>query len=150
MSVKPIEGQQNLPALVDVYCRQVTPAVLEQHQNGSVSSPLGIWLLLAACVTAAVGSDLERLEDVLGCSAPEAATLLAEFLETPSPALHSALALWVSTSDRTTALVDWSAGLPPSVERGPIPSQADADAWAARRTSGLIDRSPSKSQFSPA
>ena len=136
MSVKPIEGQQNLPALVDVYCRRATPAVLEQHQNGSVSSPLGIWLLLAACVTAAVGSDLERLEDVLGCSAPEAATLLAEFLETPSPALHSALALWVSTSDRTTALVDWSAGLPPSVERGPIPSQADADAWAARRTSG--------------
>ena len=120
----------------------MTPAVLEQHQNGSVSSPLGIWLLLAACVTAAVGSDLEGLEDVLGCSASHAASLLAQFLETPTPALRSALALWASNSDRTTPLVEWSAGLPRSVERRPIPSQADADAWAAGRTSGLIKRFP--------
>jgi hypothetical protein len=142
MSATPTEARQNLAALVDIYCRRVTRAVLDQHQNGSVSSPLGIWLLLAACVTAAVGSELEQLEDVLGCSASEAASLLAQFLERPPPALHSALALWVSRSDRATPLVEWSAGLPRGVQRGPIPSQADADAWAARHTSGLIRRFP--------
>jgi Serpin (serine protease inhibitor) len=137
-----MEARENLVALVDTYCRRVTPAVLEQHQNSSVSSPLGIWLLLAACVTAATGSELQELEEVLGCSASEAASLLARFLEAPPPALHTALALWVRSSDRTTRLVEWSAGLPPSVERGPIPGQADADAWAADRTSGLIKRFP--------
>jgi hypothetical protein len=118
--------------------------VLDQHHTGSISSPLGIWLLLAACVTAAVGSQREELESVLGCSASEAASLLAQFLETPPSALHAALALWVSSADRTTPLVEWSASLPPGVERGPIPDQADADAWAARRTSGLIERFPLK------
>jgi hypothetical protein len=142
MSTKPIDARQDLAALVDVYSRRVTPAVLAQHQSGSVSSPLGIWLVLAACVSAAAGSELEQLEDVLGCSASEAASLLAEFLQTPPTAVHTALALWVSSSDRTTRLVEWSAGLPQSVERGPIPSQADADAWAARRTSALIKKFP--------
>jgi hypothetical protein len=144
MSSQTTEARPTLAALVDLYCRRVTPAVLEQHQNGSVSSPLGIWLLLAACVTAAGGSDREQLENVLGCSASEAASLLAQFLETPPPALRTALALWVRSSDRTSALIDWSARLPPSVERGPIPGQAAADAWAAGRTSDLIKRFPLK------
>ena len=142
MSPKRTAPEQSLAALVDIYCRRVTPAVLEQHRGASVSSPLGIWLLLAACSTAAVGPEREQLEDALGCSAFEAASLLAQVLETPPPALHSALALWVRSRDRTTALVEWSAGLPRSVERGPIPSQADADAWADERTSGLIQRFP--------
>jgi hypothetical protein len=142
VSAKPTKAQPHLAALVDLYCRRVTPAVLEQHRKGSISSPLGVWLLLAACVSAAAGSEQEQLEGVLGCSASEAASLLARFLEAPPPALHSALALWVSSPDRTTALVEWSAGLPRSVERGPIPSQANVDAWAARRTSGLLRRFP--------
>jgi hypothetical protein len=142
MSTPPTEARQRLAALVDMYCRRVTPAVLEQHQNGSVSSPLGIWLLLAACVTAGVGSELGQLEEALGCSASEAASLLARFLEAPPPALHTALAVWVRSADRTTPLLEWSAGLPPRVERGPIPTQAEADAWAALRSSGLIKRFP--------
>jgi hypothetical protein len=142
VTITSTEARQNLPTLVDVYCRRVTPAVLEQHQNGSVSSPLGIWLLLSACASAAVGSELEQLEEVLGCPASEATSLLAQFLEAPPPALHTALALWVSSTEQTSALVEWSAGLPGNVERGPMPSQADADAWAARRTSGLIKRFP--------
>jgi hypothetical protein len=142
MSTKPTEARQSLASLVDAYSRRVTPAVLEQHQNSSVSSPLGIWLLLAACGTAALGPERDELESVLGCSASEAASLLAQFLDAPPPALHTALALWVRSSDRSTRLVEWSAGLPRAVERGPMPSQTEADAWAARRTSGLIDRFP--------
>jgi hypothetical protein len=48
--------------LVDGYARRVHPAVLEQHDGGSVSSPLGVWLLLAACATGAQEVDREALE----------------------------------------------------------------------------------------
>jgi hypothetical protein len=133
---------RSLPALVDAYCRRVLPAVLRQHPDGSISSPLGIWLLLAACVTAATGELREQLEDVLGCSATEAAAYLDRLLQEPPPALQTALALWVGGADRTTALVEWSSTLPKTVERGPVPSRAEADWWADRTTSGLIKRFP--------
>ena len=42
MSPKRTAPEQSLAALVDIYCRRVTPAVLEQHRGASVSSPLGI------------------------------------------------------------------------------------------------------------
>jgi hypothetical protein len=135
-------AQLNLAALVDSYSRRVCRAVLDQHPGSSVSSPLGIWLLLAACSTAASGSDLTRLEEALGCSASDATLILSEFLEAPPPALHSAIALWVRSSDHTSRLVDWSASLPSQIERGPIPTQATADAWADRNTLGLITKFP--------
>jgi hypothetical protein len=68
--------------------------------------------------------------------------LLARFLDAPPPALHSALALWVSQADLTSPLVEWSATLPSQVGRGPIPSQARADAWADENTLGLIKNFP--------
>ena len=46
---------QRLGALIDGYSRRVYPAVLEQHADASVSSPLGVWLLLAACASGAGG-----------------------------------------------------------------------------------------------
>jgi hypothetical protein len=52
------------------------------------------------------------------------------------------MALWVRAADRTTPLVEWSASLPPAVERGPVPSQAVADAWTERQTEGLLARFP--------
>jgi hypothetical protein len=42
-----------LVGVVDAYSPRVYPAVLEQHAAQSVCSPLGVWLLLAACVTGA-------------------------------------------------------------------------------------------------
>ena len=68
-----------LTALVSAYARRVSAAVLEQHGAASVSSPLGVWLLLAACVSASQGSDRAELEQALGCSAEEASRLLAAF-----------------------------------------------------------------------
>lgn len=142
MTEIPTGAQLSLAALVDTYSRRVCQAVLDQHPDSSVSSPLGIWLLLAACSTAASGQDLEELEDALGCSASDAASLLVQFLDAPPPALRSAIALWVRNEDHTSRLVEWSASLPRQVERGAIPTQAVADAWADRNTMGLIKRFP--------
>ena len=90
-----------LPGLVAGYARRVSPAVLDQHQAGSVSSALGVWLLLAACAAAAQGSDRAALEEALGCSAEEAARLLAAFMADPPDALKAAIALWVAVDDAT-------------------------------------------------
>src|SRR5262249_4556606 len=87
-----------LVELVDAYFRRVYPAVLAQHDGASVSSPLGVWLLLAACATAAQGENRTALEDVLGCGAEEAGALLRAFMGSPPPALNAATAVWVSAS----------------------------------------------------
>ena len=144
MSVGRERDGVDLVDLVSTYCRRVGPAVLEQHAGDSVSSPLGIWLLLAACAAGATGQQRAEIEEAVGCSASEAAHLLARFLAAPPPALHTALALWVREADVTPALSEWSATLPPEVERGGIPSQADADRWAGRHTYGLINRFPTR------
>ena len=133
---------RQLTELVDAYSRRIYPAVLDQHDATSISSPLGIWLLLAACATAAVGSDLVALESVLGCSATEASEQLAGFLASPPPALATAVAVWMNTADQTQKLLDWRDGLPPQIEAGSLPSQAEADAWANRHTLGLIEHFP--------
>lgn len=133
-----------LAALVSAYARRVSPAVLEQHAHGSVSSALGVWLLLAACASAADGSDRAALEETLGCPADEALRLLAAVLETPPPALHAAIALWVAVKDATPELSSWTRRLPTEVESGFMPAQAEADAWADRETLGLIRRFPIK------
>ncbi len=133
---------KSLAVLIDAYCRRVAPATLEQHAANSISSPLGIWLLLAACVSAAVGQDQKKLEDALGCSSAHAAELLVDFLADPPPALRSGVALWVRNTETTAAFTQWSASLPSQVERGEMPSQGAADAWAEDRTLGLIKRFP--------
>jgi hypothetical protein len=131
-----------MPALVGSYARRVTPAVLAEHRGASVSSALGVWLLLAACASAATGSSRAELEEALGCPAKEASRLLATFMADPPPALHAAIALWVAVNDATAELASWTRGLPEVVESGFMPSQGEADAWAGRETQGLIRRFP--------
>jgi Serpin (serine protease inhibitor) len=131
-----------LAALVDGYARGVTPGVLSQHSGASVSSALGIWLLLAACVSAAQGSERSALEEALGCSGDEAVRLLASFAASPPSAVSAALAVWVRASDATVLVADWVRSLPEGVESGPMPGQAQADAWAERETLGLIKTFP--------
>ncbi len=129
--------------LLDAYSRRVYPAVLEQHGGPSVSSPLGVWLLLAACATGARGENRTALEDVLGCGAGEAGGLLKAFTASPPPALEAAIAVWVAAALADgPQLAEWVTGLPGSVESGLIPTQAQADAWAERNTLGLIKRFP--------
>jgi hypothetical protein len=107
-----------------------------------VCAPLGAWLLLAACASGTAGAERVALEEALGCSASQAAELLAGFLDAPPVALRSAMALWVRRVDRSTPLVTWSATLPAAIARGPVPSQGDADAWVNRHTEGLLTRFP--------
>jgi hypothetical protein len=136
------DEEERLAELVGLYSRRVAPAVLAQHQGASVSSALGVWLLLAACASASEGEDRLALEDALGCTADEAHKLLAKFMASAPPALVSALAVWVSVSDATTQLAGWARGLPPEVESGYMPTQAEADEWARKHTLGLIKSFP--------
>ncbi len=131
-------------SLVGAYARRVSASVLDQQRDGSVSSALGVWLLLAACASAAQGADRAALEEALGCSAEEASDLLSALMADPPPALHAAIALWVAVCDATDALSAWTRGLPDTVESGFMPSQAEADAWADRETAGLIRKFPVK------
>jgi hypothetical protein len=136
-------ASERVAAHVDAYARRVYPAVLDQHPGGSVSSPLGVWLLLAACGSAAAGEERSALELALGCRAEEATVLLRAFLASPPSALKAAIAVWVRASDTTAPLADWARGLPPDVESGFMPSQQEADAWAEKHTLGLITSFPS-------
>lgn len=128
--------------LVDGYGRRVYGAVLAQHARELVSSPLGVWLLLAACVTGAVGAERAALEEALGCSADEAAELLEAFVSSPPEALKAAIAVWVAVADATAKLAEWVRGLPSAVESGFMPTKQEADAWADRNTLGLIKSFP--------
>jgi hypothetical protein len=122
------------------YARLLHQVVGAGHQ---VASPLGAWLLLALAGPACSGEDLRRLEEVLGADAGAAAGFAAELLADPHPVVHAAAAVWGGNGPTADArIASWQAGLPPQVDTGPVPGQADLDAWARRQTLGLIDRFP--------
>jgi hypothetical protein len=112
-----------LGELVDGYCRRVYPAVLAQHETSSVCSPLGIWLLLAACASGADHAERAALEEALGCPAEEATMFLSAFMEHPPTALGSATALWVGDEKLGSRFEEWAATLPDEVERGKVPAR---------------------------
>ena len=88
----------------------------------SVSSPLGAWLLLALAAPLARGSVRNDLEQVLGVNVKHARRALDELLSDPPAVIRSALAVW--------GMPDWPGNLPAAVQTGPVPTQAQADAWA--------------------
>jgi len=135
-------GSRRMADLVGAYARRILPAVAAQHDGGWICSPLGVWLLLAACVSGAQGKDRRELEQALGCSAAEAGGLLAAFMGASRPALATAIAVWVRPADATPALGSWVRSLPPEVESGFMPTQSEANDWADRHTNGLIERFP--------
>ena len=108
-----------------------------------VASPLGAWLLLALAGPVCAGDDLRQLEEILGVEAGQAAEFAAELLAHPHPVVHAAAAVWSEEGHATDArIASWQAGLPPQVDTGPVPGQAELDAWARRQTQGLIDGFP--------
>jgi hypothetical protein len=135
-------GSARLTELVEDYARRIYPAVLDQHSAASVCSPLGVWLLLAACAPVADGENRHALEGALGCSGDEAHELLSGFLAVPPPALKAAIAVWTSMTDASEAVAAWVRGLPAEVESGYMPTKAEADDWANRKTLGLIKTFP--------
>jgi len=117
------------------YAGRFHAAVGPRHH---VASPLGAWLLLA--LVAAADEASEAMADALGMPAEDAARLARQLLAHPHPAVAAATAAW--TRDASAAAARWLAALPPSVERGPVPTQDAADDWARRHTFDMIDHFP--------
>ncbi len=108
-----------------------------------VTSPLGVWLLLATVARAATDPDTERLlAEQLGMPHAEALALADRLVAAPHPVVLSALAAWFR-ADRLSARVRaFAASLPGQVASGPLPTRAEADGWARARTLGLIETYP--------
>ena len=81
----------------------------------------------------------------LGCDPADAAELAAALLARPHPVVPAAAAVWHGQAPHSDAVTRWLAGLPASVQTGPVPGQAELDQWARDHTSGLIDSFPVRS-----
>ncbi|MFG1924148.1 hypothetical protein [Cryptosporangium sp. NPDC048952] len=119
------------PDALSAYATALHTAIGTEHH---VASPLGAWVVLALAAPAATGAERATIEEVLGEPADEAAERAAALLAEPHPLVAAAAALWARESVPT----DWATG----VQKGPLPSQAEADAWASENTRGLIDAFP--------
>ncbi|MGZ4785172.1 MAG: hypothetical protein ACXV5S_05840 [Acidimicrobiales bacterium] len=126
-------------ALVAGYTSRFAAGQLDEH---SIGSGLGVWLLLALLAPAVDGDDRARLEELLGTDADDAARRAAALLARPHPAVRTAVALWDRAELTTAAFAQWEATLPEGLERAPMPTQAEADAWASRHTLGMIPTFP--------
>lgn len=120
------------------YADRLHATVEGQH----VASPLGAWLVLAlaADTAAQAGSETADLEEHLGCTVAEAAAWARSLLATPPRALSLALAAWADATDASAELLAALETWP--CERGAVPSQDVANAWAKRSTRGLIEVFP--------
>ena len=125
--------------LVADYTARFSARHLDEH---SIGSGLGVWLLLALLAPATEGEERRRLEAALGTDAEDAGRRATELLADPHPAVLAAVALWDRPEAMTSAFDQWQASLSALVERGPMPSQAEADAWADRHTLGMIPTFP--------
>lgn len=125
------------PEIVSAYAARFNKSALGDH---AVASPLGLWLLLALVGPASSGASRCDLEVVLGTTVDDAAARAGALLRDPHPAVSALTAVW----DRELGpdFENWVRTLPEVVERGPIPDQARADAWAQARTNGLITEFP--------
>ena len=107
-----------------------------------VASPFGAWLLLALVAPAATGTRRSTLAEVLGCDPDEAFVAASRMLHEPHAELVLGAAAWHDPRYETEPLLDFLRRLAAHADSGPIPSQAEADAWADERTLGLIERFP--------
>lgn len=123
--------------MVSAYAAQFNRPLLGRH---AVSSPLGLWLLLALVGPATEGAARHDLEAVLGTTVDDAAARARTLLSEPHPAVSAVAAVW----DRKLgpAFDRWTRTLPDVVERGQVPNQAQANAWAQARTNGMINEFP--------
>jgi hypothetical protein len=123
--------------LLSAYAAQFNRALLGGH---AVASPLGLWLLLALVGPATEGAARRDLEAVLGTTVDDAAVRARALLTEPHPAVSALAAVW--DHELGPAFHRWAQTLPDVVERGPMPDQAQANAWAQARTNGMIDEFP--------
>ena len=106
-----------------------------------ITSPLGVWLLLATVARAADGPRPD-LDAAIGMPRAEAIALADRLIGTPHPVVLNAFAAWARSDTLTERVRSFFDDLPGDVTRGPMPSQSEADAWARERTAGLIPEYP--------
>jgi serine protease inhibitor len=115
-------------------------------RGGTVFSAVGVWPLLALLAHGAAGRVRAELEEAIGLSADRAGGAARDLLAGLGSVrgLVSALGLWTK---RTLELrEEWEAELPAGAH-GVLTGDPEADgvaldAWAAKRTGGLIERMP--------
>ncbi|MFJ3303152.1 serpin family protein [Streptomyces sp. NPDC086549] len=115
-------------------------------EDGTVFSAAGVWPLLAFLADGAGGAARAELAEALGLPAGRAAGAARELLAAMGamPGLDTAVGLW---TERTLELrEEWEAGLPAEAHgvltHDLAASREALDAWAAKRTGGLIERMP--------
>ena len=128
-----------LPAALASLARRLHTLPGDEHR---VASALGVWLLLALVAPAAGDRPLPDLDEALGMPRADAVALAGRLMAQQHPAVKDAYAAWARADLLDGPLGEFLRGLPEPVERGAMPSQAGADAWASRSTGGLIDRYP--------
>ncbi|MEU6255494.1 serpin family protein [Streptomyces sp. NPDC047043] len=114
--------------------------------DGTVFSAAGVWPLLGFLADGAAGAAREELAGAVGIPAGQSAAAARELLDAMGRmrGLDCALGLWTR---RTVELREaWEAGLPADAH-GVLTGDAKADrsaldAWAAKRTGGLVERMP--------
>ncbi len=130
----------NLPAALAALARRL------QSLPGSaqrVTSPLGVWLLLATVARAAEPHEPPpELDAALGMPRGEALAVADRLVAAPHPVVLNAFAAWVREDRLTERVSAFLEALPGEVTSGPMPTQEAADAWARSRTEGLITRYP--------
>ncbi|MFF4251543.1 serpin family protein [Streptomyces sp. NPDC001663] len=116
--------------------------------GGTVFSAAGVWPLLAFLADGAGGAARAELEEAVGLPAGQAASAARELLGAMGRmrGLDCALGLWTK---RTLELREaWEAGLPAAAHGvltgDAVGDQEALDAWAAKRTGGLVERMPVK------
>jgi hypothetical protein len=137
MSTTATIATQLAPALSS-YAQRLHKNVRDDHH---IVSPLGAWMLLALCARGSDGRLRDELTRALGMDVDLAATAVAELLEKPHAAVATGAGIWTSRELQAN-LAQWLAQLPVPVDRGEIPGKAALDAWAAKRTRGLIRQFP--------
>lgn len=106
-----------------------------------ISSPLGLWLLLAL-LAPELDEDAQRfLASRLGTNVSDARVQASRLLAEPHPAVASAIGAWAA-DPRVAGLLQRAVADLPGVGVGPVPPQQELDAWASGRTHGLVRRFP--------
>ncbi|MFF7606780.1 serpin family protein [Streptomyces parvulus] len=114
--------------------------------GGTVFSAPGVWPLLAFLADGAAGAARSELAEALGVPADRAAAAARELLAGLGTVRGAEAALGLWTGRALEPHAEWTAGLPADAH-GVLTGDAGVDgpaldAWAARRTGGLIERMP--------
>ena len=126
--------------LVNNYSSKFLDALPDGH---SISSPLGLWVLLSLMAPSLEGKEREEMEAILGAPAEQVSMEAQQFLSNHRSDLLLSVAFWFREQHLRMPIVDnFLKTLPASVEVKNSISQEYADRWVDEKTSGIIGEFP--------